>query len=106
MSHRHDCPDRWEARREGERASERGYGCYSNPYADRYHDGRGCEEAERNWEEGYRQAEYERHELERDEEEIRARQVRERREQEEIEYYQEMEDHEQQRRGDDIRNPK
>ena len=61
MSHRDDCPDRWEARREGERAFERGYG--SNPYRG----DEGCPEAEQAWRSGYyaaESAERERHEEE------------------------------------------
>lgn len=58
MSHRDDCPDRWEARREGERAVERGWGHYSssNPY--RSGSDHECPEASRAWEDGRRAAEY------------------------------------------------
>ena len=58
MTHRDDCPDRWEARREGERAFEYGHGSWSNPYkSDSFGDG-GCREAEREWEDSYRSARY------------------------------------------------
>lgn len=64
MSHRDDCPDRWEARRQGERAFERGYG--SNPYRSRLGED-GCPDAEREWRSGYyaaeRRAEEERAEM-------------------------------------------
>lgn len=40
MSHRSDCPDRWTAEREGERAQEWGRGRYANPYDDPFHSGR------------------------------------------------------------------
>lgn len=60
MSHRSDCKDPWEARREGERAYERGYGV--NPYRDgdyneNYDDRRCREEAESAWRRGYYAAE-------------------------------------------------
>ncbi len=55
MSHRWDCPSRWDAEREGERAFERGAARWSNPYDDWA--GNGCREAERHWEDGYRAAE-------------------------------------------------
>lgn len=55
MSHRDDCPDRWEARREGERAFERGYG--RNPYEPDMWGERGCEEAADEWKRGHRSAE-------------------------------------------------
>lgn len=61
MSHRDSCPTDWEARREGERAFDRGYG--SNPYRGGYGEDR-CEEAERAWRRGYSAAE-ERHSEER-----------------------------------------
>jgi hypothetical protein len=51
MSHRDNCPDRYTARREGERAFDYGRGIYSNPY-----DG-GCDEASEEWRRGYREAE-------------------------------------------------
>lgn len=57
MSHRWSCPDDWTARREGERALERGDGYWRNPYEDRWRDGSGCEDAERAWARGYRDAE-------------------------------------------------
>ena len=54
MSHRWDCPSRWEAEREGEDAFRR---CErENPHEDRY--GReGCPEAAKAWDEGFRYAE-------------------------------------------------
>lgn len=87
MSHRWNCPDEWTARREGERAQERGEGRWRNPYEDRWHDGSGCEDAERAWERGYRDAE--RHAEEREEEAraMRRRQEREREEYEMQHYY-------------------
>jgi hypothetical protein len=54
MSHRDSCPDEYDARREGERAHERGRGYYSNPYHDREE---GCDEAASAWSRGYRAAE-------------------------------------------------
>lgn len=61
MSHRWNCPTRWEAERQGERAYERGQSRYNNPY-DRWNAGHPsaldhCREAERSWEDGHRQAE-------------------------------------------------
>lgn len=53
--YRDDCPDRWVARREGERAFERGYG--QNPYRHRLGE-KGYPEAAREWQSGYRSAEY------------------------------------------------
>ena len=55
MSHRHDCPSEWDARRDGERAAERGYGI--NPYRERdysesYDDQRCRERAERAFDSG------------------------------------------------------
>jgi hypothetical protein len=79
MSHRSDCPDRWTAEREGERAFEYGRGRYANPYDDRD----GCPEASQSWDDGFRRAE--RHDEERREEEAAARRARARREQEYLE---------------------
>jgi hypothetical protein len=87
MSHRSDCPSRWDAEREGARAHEWGRGRYANPYDDPFHSGRGCEEAARSWDDGYRRAE--RQEEERQEEEAAARRAAARRaeEQAEEDYY-------------------
>ena len=91
MSHRHDCPDRWSARREGERAFEYGRGSYANPYDDFHRDGNSCEEAARAWNDGYRAARYEQEEREREAEEHQRRESQYRREIEEQQYYEEME---------------
>jgi len=57
MSHRDNCPTRWQAEREGQDAFARGAGRYSNPY-DRSHGGSDhCRDADRAWEDGHRQAE-------------------------------------------------
>ena len=56
MGHRWDCPTDWEARRQGERSFERGDGSWRNPYRDDWHRP-SCEEAERAWSRGYRDAE-------------------------------------------------
>ena len=89
MSHRDDCPTDWEARREGERAYERGYG--SNPYRGNGWDERSCPEAERAFDYGRRQAEY-RHEEQMAEERSERRRAEARREEQEQEdaYYQQM----------------
>lgn len=50
MSHRDDCPSWSEAKREGERAAERGYYSHSNPYGGVD----GCPEASRAWSHGHR----------------------------------------------------
>jgi hypothetical protein len=56
LSHRDNCPTRWEAERQGARAFEYGSPSYSNPYG-RYHDrGNQCRDAERAWEDGHRRA--------------------------------------------------
>src|SRR5262245_12450437 len=57
MSHEDTCPDRWTARREGERAQENGYGRWRNPYDDFLRPDRQCEEAADEWRRGYRSAE-------------------------------------------------
>jgi hypothetical protein len=57
VSHRWDCPTDYEARRQGERAQERGEGRWRNPHGDTWRDGTGCEEAERAWDRGHRDAE-------------------------------------------------
>lgn len=79
MSHRWDCPTRWEAERQGARDADRGAGRYSNPY-DRYH-GNHCPEAERAWEDGHR-AEERRAEERRDEERAERQREHMRRQQE------------------------
>lgn len=55
MSHRDTCPDPRDAHREGERAQERGYGSFRNPY-DGYGEDR-CDEAAREWRSGWYAAE-------------------------------------------------
>lgn len=58
MSHQWNCPDRWEAEREGERAQEWGRSQSSNPYEDDYWNrDKACPEAEEAWDRGYRRAE-------------------------------------------------
>ena len=68
MSHREDCPDRWVARREGERAFDRGQGPWRNPYKSSFPD-EGCPEAAREWDRAYRDAEYQEEERRRQEDE-------------------------------------
>lgn len=72
MSHRDTCPDPWEARREGERAQENGYGRWRNPYDDQWHPECECREAADEWRRGYRSAEI-REEEAREEEAARRR---------------------------------
>ncbi len=72
MSHRWDCPDRWEAEREGARAQEWGRSRSSNPHEDPYHRDEGCPEAAEAWRSGYRRAEI-REEEQREEEAARHR---------------------------------
>jgi hypothetical protein len=55
MSHRDTCPDPRDARREGERAHDNGYGSFRNPYGG-YGEER-CEEAEHEWRSGWYAAE-------------------------------------------------
>jgi len=78
MSHRNDCPQPWEARREGYRSGE--YETYGrNPYKSSF-DNEGCDEAARHWERGKWDAEYDR---EREEEQAQEDERRERARQEE-----------------------
>src|SRR5262245_59914570 len=79
MSHRWDCPTRWEAEREGERAQEWGRSRSSNPYEEHYWRPRdeGCPEAAEAWRDGYRRAEI-REEEQREEDASRARAARHR----------------------------
>jgi hypothetical protein len=56
MSHRDDCPSRWQAKREGERAFDNGLGSWRNPYREDWPD-QGCPEAQRAWCDGFRDAE-------------------------------------------------
>lgn len=56
MSHRDDCPSRWDAEREGRRAFEWGRSRSSNPHESIWHD-EGCPEAADAWRSGYRRAE-------------------------------------------------
>jgi hypothetical protein len=82
MSHRWNCPTRWEAERQGERAYERGEGSWRNPYREEW--GRDhCEDAERAWRDGHRNAE--RHEEERRAEQ-RQQERRQREQQEQWDY--------------------
>lgn len=76
MSHRWDCPTRWNAERQGERAFERGDGSWSNPYARQPGQWDNCRDAERAWEDGRRSAE-----RREEEHRIEARQQRQRAEQ-------------------------
>lgn len=71
MSHRWDCPTRWEAEREGERAQEYGRSRSSNPHESMWGD-EGCPEAAEAWRSGYRRAEM-REEEQREEEAARHR---------------------------------
>jgi len=89
MSHRSDCKDPWEARREGERAFERGFG--SNPYREpdtflhgpeSYEDRRCREEAASAWRRGHSAAE----ERAQEERALEARRLHEREE----EFYEEQ----------------
>ena len=85
MSHRNDCPSRWDAEREGERAQEYGRSRSANPYdGDIWGEGR-CEEAADYWRSGYRRAEI-REEEQREEEAMRQRAARHRAEMEAEEY--------------------
>lgn len=49
MSHRDDCPSRWEAERKGRDAAHRHYSSYDNPYRDQYGNEQACPEAESAW---------------------------------------------------------
>jgi hypothetical protein len=91
MGHRWDCPTRWEAERQGERAFERGYG--SNPYRETWGETHCCE-AERSWEDGRRAAEL--RDEERRSEERAAHRRREAREMEEA-YYRQLDEEQMQR---------
>jgi hypothetical protein len=71
MSHRDDCPSRWEAERQGERAQEWGRSRSSNPHESLWPD-EGCPEAAEAWRSGYRRAEM-REEEQREEEAARHR---------------------------------
>lgn len=51
MSHRDDCPDPYQARREGDRHA--GYGDWSTRYSNPYSGYDGCPEAARAWERGF-----------------------------------------------------
>ena len=61
MSHSWDCPTDYEARGRGERDAESYHSRYSNPYRDE------CEEAAKQWERGFRDAEYHREQREEEE---------------------------------------
>lgn len=86
MSHRWDCPDDWEARREGERAHDRGASYYSNPY-----DGV-CRDASDEWSYAYRRAEdrAEEEAAEAHAQALRAREARELADYEERAYYEQQ----------------
>lgn len=73
MSHRDDCPDRYEAEREGRRAFANGRSRSSNPHESIWFE-EGCREAADAWRTGYRRAEM-RAEDEREEETARQRAV-------------------------------
>lgn len=91
MSHRENCPDDYDARREGQRAYESGTGSWRNPYGDGGE--QPCDDAERAWRSGYRSAERddeERRAEERDEQR-RAETARCERESEEAAHYAQME---------------
>lgn len=96
MSHRWNCPDSYEARREGERAFEYGRSRGSNPYEDTYWNrDSACPEAADEWRSGYRRAEM-RAEEEREEEAARHRAEARRAEaqaEEDYYYQQRMEDY-------------
>lgn len=86
MSHRWNCHDEYEARREGERAYEYGRSRSSNPYEDSYWNrDRACPDAENAWDRGYRAAEI-RDEEEREEAAARQRAAMRRAEEEAEEY--------------------
>lgn len=86
MSHRHDCPSRLEAEREGERAQEWGCSRSSNPHESIWQD-EGCPEAADAWRSGYRRAEM-REDEQREEEAAQARAAHRRQaEQDEEAYY-------------------
>ena len=93
MSHRWNCPDRWTAEREGERAHEYGRGRYSNPYDERHLSSwerdRACPDAARAWEDGHRRAER-RAEEAAEEQAAEARAARRRAEADEEAYYEQM----------------
>ena len=89
MSHRENCPSRWEAEREGERAQEWGRSRSSNPHESLWRD-EGCPEAAEAWRSGYRRAEM-REEEQREEEAARHRaEVRRAYELDEEAYYMEQ----------------
>ena len=95
MSHRWDCPTEWEARRDGERAAERGYGRGNNPYKEDFFNRSHCEEAERAWNRGHRYAE------ERREEEQAAERAAERRAAERRAYERQQEEEYQRRQEEE-----
>lgn len=88
MSHRDSCPSDYEARREGERAGERGYS--RNPYRETLGE-RYCEEAERNWDRGQRAGAEIRREEEMEEARKASQRQRVQAEQEEYEYPEHLE---------------
>lgn len=95
MGHRWNCPTPWTAEREGERAFERGEGYWRNPYRD---DGWGrsrCEDADRAWQRGYRDAER------REEERQAERRAEERRREEARWRQQEQEQYDEQMRAEE-----
>jgi len=97
MSHRDDCPTRWEAERKGERDFEWGRSRSSNPYETISYRDEGCPEAADAWRSGYRRAEF-RAEEQREEEAARRRaEVRRAYELEEEAYAYEMQAREQER---------
>ncbi|KKL83785.1 hypothetical protein LCGC14_1971310 [marine sediment metagenome] len=90
-----ECPNPWQARREGEEVGHRGWG-ESNPYSERARENRDqpyCEEAEQAWRMGRYAGEDRKREEDEREERHRAylaQQERERQEQQQIEYEEEM----------------
>jgi hypothetical protein len=89
MSHRWDCPLDYEAEREGRRAGERGLSSrYSNPYSES--GWQPCEEAQENWDRGFRAGERVRELREEEEREERATERRRQDAAEEEYYYQQQ----------------
>lgn len=96
MSHRDDCPDPYQARREGDRVA--GYGDWTSRYSNPYSGYDGCPEAARAWESGYESRKEEMAEEQRREQQ--AEHARQQRAQEAAEeerhYYEQQEENRQQ----------
>lgn len=95
MSHRDDCPTRWQAEREGEQAAGYGSGSWRNPYRSSFSSEDECPEAARAWEDGRRSEERrmeerQQEEREREAEHRRREQEAEWRAEEERAYYEQM----------------